>query len=663
GQLPTVNLGPEVAASSAFHVPLHLAVSWQSLLGAGCLSVLATSAVAGLAALWISRLNIVAAIRNLDDVAAVRASFADLLRALWQRPRDAAGQPLAESPLQSLARWSGAVIRLVWGGLLRGPLCLPGALILFASGQEWAHTLGLILLLTSAGLLLAWGGQSLRIGKFFRMLLRRLGWTWIGASWVVYGVQAGNTVLFAALASLPSVHFDSTTVGQGPILLSFLLQIGGCVVVLMANLDLVAALLTFLLRHVRGLAPLSRMSMAYPLTFRFRAQVTVTLLSCITFLIMLLLTNNLGQAQQGQAQVTSGNFQLTVTLTSEEQQQLGASIQSLPDTLPRDIAAVSQMRLLYDPVNQDGSSPQPVHVYVPGQPVQQTGTDALSGPLVVDDTFLTLNTMPLFAAAQGYTSAAQVWNALKNQPGVAVMRYDNRLKGLPTSDGFTPFTVEVPQSSAPRAPYHRLTIIGLLPANAHWSNILLSSKTASQVTSQPSSLFTYYYLRVQPGMRSDLVIGHLEQLLHTGRYGVQFVSLDASDASTLTSDLTLFLVGYLASGLVFGALSISVIVSRAVVERRQQIGMLRALGFTRTRILGLFIVESSFIITVGLATGTALAIWLAAQVARQLYQSFPFPLGTVALIFLGSYLVVVACIALPSRRASHIPPAEALRYE
>lgn len=79
--------------------------------------------------------------------------------------------------------------------------------------------------------------------------------------------------------------------------------------------------------------------------------------------------------------------------------------------------------------------------------------------------------------------------------------------------------------------------------------------------------------------------------------------------------------------------------------------------------VSLFVVESSFLITVGLATGTALAIWLAAQIARQLYQSFPFPLGTVALIFLGSYLIAVACIALPSRRASRIPPAEALRYE
>lgn len=663
GHLPTVNLGPDVIASSAFHVPLYLQVSWQSLLSAGCLSVLATAGVACLAAFWISRLNIVTAIRNLDDFTAVRSSLSGLLRALWQKPRDASGHPLPENLAWRFTHSLGAVGKLFWGLFQRGPLCLLCGLALLVSGQVWMHEVGIVLLLTSGGLLAAWATQGLRTESLWQALFQRLGWSWIGVSWVVYGMQVGSNALFSALVSLPNTTFDSTTVGQGPILLSLLLQIGGCVILVMTNLDLLAALLSFVLKRSRSLAPLSRMSVAYPLTFRFRARVTVTLLSSISFLIMLLLTNNLGQAQQGQVQVTSGNFQLEVQLTPDEQHQLGAAIQHVPSTLPQDIAAVSQMRLLYDPVNQDGTAPLPVRLYVPGQPVQQTGTAPLSGPLVVDDTFFNVSTMPLFASAQGYASARQVWDAVKNQPGDAVMRYDNSLRGLPTSNGFAPFSVDVPESSARSAPYHRLTIIGLLPADVHWSNILLSTRTASQITPHPSSFTTYYYLQLQPEVQTNVAISHLEQVLHTGRYGMQFVSLDAADANMLTADLTLFLVGYLASGLLFGALSISVIVSRAVVERRQQIGMLRALGFTRTRILGVFVVESSFVITVGLATGTSLAVWLAAHIARQLYQNFPFPLETVALIFLGSYLIAVVCIALPARRASRIPPAEALRYE
>ena len=59
----------------------------------------------------------------------------------------------------------------------------------------------------------------------------------------MYGMQVGNNALFSALVSLPHTTFDSTTVGLGPILSSMLLQIGGCVILVMTNLDLLAALL------------------------------------------------------------------------------------------------------------------------------------------------------------------------------------------------------------------------------------------------------------------------------------------------------------------------------------------------------------------------------------------------------------------------------------
>ena len=47
----------------------------------------------------------------------------------------------------------------------------------------------------------------------------------------------------------------------------------------------------------------------------------------------------------------------------------------------------------------------------------------------------------------------------------------------------------------------------------------------------------------------------------------------------------------------FGAFSIGIITSRSVVERRQQIGMLRALGFSRAMVWRTFLLESSFVIT------------------------------------------------------------------
>ena len=271
--------------------------------------------------------------------------------------------------------------------------------------------------------------------------------------------------------------------------------------------------------------------------------------------------------------------------------------------------------------------------------------------------------MPLLARAQGYDSDRQIWNAVRDHPDVAVMQYTAHVRGLPTGNGFTPFIAEVPESTASSPQYHLVMIIGLAPANTHWQSILLSTRTAAGIVPHASTFLTTYYFRLQPGVSVTRASSDLSHLLQTGKYGIQIVSLVANDANAFTTNLTLFLAGYLTLGLLFGALSIGVITSRAVVERRQQIGMLRALGFSHTLIRRSFLLESSFVILASLLLGSALAWWLAAWVAGQVYQSFPLPLGPMAMLFLGSYLVAFICTIVPAHRASRLPPAEALRYE
>ena len=48
-------------------------------------------------------------------------------------------------------------------------------------------------------------------------------------------------------------------------------------------------------------------------------------------------------------------------------------------------------------------------------------------------------------------------------------------------------------------------------------------------------------------------------------------------------------------GLIVGVAALGVISARAVVERRQQIGVLRAIGFRRRMVQAAFLLESSFV--------------------------------------------------------------------
>ena len=64
--------------------------------------------------------------------------------------------------------------------------------------------------------------------------------------------------------------------------------------------------------------------------------------------------------------------------------------------------------------------------------------------------------------------------------------------------------------------------------------------------------------------------------------------------------------GFMGLGLVVGVAALGVISARAVVERRQQIGVLRAIGFRRGMVQAVFLIESSFIALTSIVAGTVL---------------------------------------------------------
>ena len=128
--------------------------------------------------------------------------------------------------------------------------------------------------------------------------------------------------------------------------------------------------------------------------------------------------------------------------------------------------------------------------------------------------------------------------------------------------------------------------------------------------------------------------------------------------------------GFMGLGLIVGIAALGVISARAVVERRQQIGILRALGFRRRMIQVSFLIESSFIALTAIVVGTLLALIVAVNVIDDVGSQsagttsrLSFPGRTSAIIFGAVYLAALLATLAPALRASRIYPAEALRYE
>lgn len=120
---------------------------------------------------------------------------------------------------------------------------------------------------------------------------------------------------------------------------------------------------------------------------------------------------------------------------------------------------------------------------------------------------------------------------------------------------------------------------------------------------------------------------------------------------------------------VFGIINTQYI---SVLERTQQIGLMKALGMRRRDVGRLFKVEAAWIGFLGGVIGTGLAVSLGILSNPVINDKLSLPEGTNLLIFdplsagivvAGLMLVSVAAGILPARKASKLDPIEALRTE
>jgi putative ABC transport system permease protein len=121
-------------------------------------------------------------------------------------------------------------------------------------------------------------------------------------------------------------------------------------------------------------------------------------------------------------------------------------------------------------------------------------------------------------------------------------------------------------------------------------------------------------------------------------------------------------------GLVIGIAALGVISTRAVVERRHEIGILRAIGFRRSSVQAAFLLESSIVALLGIIIGTVLALASSYQVLDSLKDSvegleFQMPWVELAVIAGVAWVASMLMTIIPAWQASKIYPAEALRYE
>jgi putative ABC transport system permease protein len=104
---------------------------------------------------------------------------------------------------------------------------------------------------------------------------------------------------------------------------------------------------------------------------------------------------------------------------------------------------------------------------------------------------------------------------------------------------------------------------------------------------------------------------------------------------------------------------------RAVRERRRQIGMLRALGFSAQVVRRAFLSEAAFVAIQGIVLGIGLGLVTSYQmVTSDVFGDplpFEWPWAALAILFTVPAAAALAATVAPASQAAKIRPAAALR--
>jgi putative ABC transport system permease protein len=135
-----------------------------------------------------------------------------------------------------------------------------------------------------------------------------------------------------------------------------------------------------------------------------------------------------------------------------------------------------------------------------------------------------------------------------------------------------------------------------------------------------------------------------------------------SQVNQTTSLLSLFLGAIAGISLAVGGIGIANTMFMSILERRREIGLLKAVGMTENGILGLFVLESSLIGIGGGIIGIIIgAILLYIASLLSFPAALPAYVVMIALVF--SAAVGILSGFIPARQAAKLNPVEALRYE
>ena len=160
-------------------------------------------------------------------------------------------------------------------------------------------------------------------------------------------------------------------------------------------------------------------------------------------------------------------------------------------------------------------------------------------------------------------------------------------------------------------------------------------------------------------LNATLQVGEESTITYQG----QDLLSQAQDIQNLSRSTNVMLIAVASISLIVGGIGVMNIMLVSVTERTREIGLKKALGANKKRILAQFLTEATVLSMLGGLLGVIVGIILANVIAKVAFVPVSISGGAIAIAVAFSMLVGVVFGLLPSVKAANLHPIDALRYE
>ena len=606
----TIAWGIGAAIGDEIHINAYVAP--KSMVAAYALGVTITFLAIALSSWRVSRLNVVAAIRDIPDAYHAR------------RNRK----------------------QLIWGIVM----VLVGALELYAGkggGNAFLFTTGLTLVPFGLAIISTYFGAPTRLVMSVAAVVVLVLW-----------------LIPDSLFSRIFGHFDG---GIEMFFVSGICIVAAATILILQNLDAILSVVEHVGSRAGAQIAAIRLAVSYPASAKSRSGLTIAMFSLIVFSLVMIAAINANFSQAFFGTDANAGWQVRV---------------DVPQTnpIPDFDAALAAAGIDTSAIAGEGSLAMPNAGANRLRP--DDDGDWTQYPVnAMDGGFLDTASLTFTGRAEGYESDAAIIEELRTDPSVAVVdafAIDDSsgfgqapplpIAGITSSGTFAAPTIAVDTGDG--QPKH-VTIIGVIDSRlSSLIGLFTGPAATAQLFPNAGASPVSYFLKLVPGASTKQVSDDIERALIA--HGAQAVDIaqEAKDSQAQQRSFLYILEGFMGLGLIVGIAAVGVIAFRAIVERRQQIGMVRAIGFQRSTVSLAFVLESAVIVILGVLSGAIFGLILARNVIASSFFTdggsgiaFVVPWGTV-LVTIGASIVAALLMAwLPARQAATVAPAEALRYE